>query len=258
MLRDSELSTSFGAAARNYDRYRLGPPAEILDRVLPQSCSSVLDLGAGTGAMTRHLMSRIPTVYAVDPDPRMRAVLSENCPGVTALEGVAEQIPLPDASVDAVVMSSAWHWVDPDRAIPEVARVLHDGGTLALVWNRGDRGVAWVSELEEYRRHVTSSADAVYTQVSHYLQDPWLPQGSPFTDIEISALPWSVSVTREELGGMLTTYTGYIQAPAERKPAILQEFTDYLNNDPRLGSTELVEWPMLCHYWTARRTDRDG
>lgn len=258
MLRDSELSTSFGAIARNYDRYRLGPPAEILDRVLPESCSSVLDLGAGTGAMTRHLMSRIPTVYAVDPDPRMREVLSENCPGVTALEGVAERIPLPDASVDAVVMSSAWHWVDPDRAIPEVARVLRDGGTLALVWNRGDRSVPWVSELEEYRRNVTESADAVYTQISHYLQEPWLPEGSPFIDIEISALAWSVSVTREELGGMLTTYTGYIQAPAERKSAILQEFTDYLNNDPRLGSAELIEWPMLCHYWTARRTDRDG
>ncbi len=258
MLQDSELSTSFGAAARNYDRYRLGPPAGILDRVLPESCSAVLDLGAGTGAMTRHLMARIPQVYAVDPDPRMREVLAENCPGVTALEGVAEEIPLPDASVDAVVMSSAWHWVDPDRAIPEVARVLRDGGTLALVWNRGDRSVPWVSELEEFRRHATETADMVYTQVSHYLEDPWLPEGAPFTDIEISALQWSAPVTREGLSAMLTTYTGYLLAPPERKPQILQRFTDYVNNDPRLGSGDLVQWPMRCHYWKARRTDREG
>lgn len=258
MLQDSELSTSFGAAARNYDRYRLGPPAEILGRVLPESCSSVLDLGAGTGAMTRHLMPRIPQVYAVDPDPRMREVLAENCPGVTALEGVAEEIPLPDACVDAVVMSSAWHWVDPRRAVPEVARVLRDGGTLALVWNRGDRSVPWVSEMEEFRRRATDTADLVYSQVSHYLEETWLPEGAPFTDIEVSALPWSTSVTREELSGMLTTYTGYLLAAPERKPAILKQFTDYVNNDPRLGTADLVEWPMRCHYWKARRVDREN
>lgn len=256
MIQDSELSTSFGAAARDYDRYRLGPPAEIVDHFLPASCAAILDLGAGTGAMTRHLMSRVPRVYAVDPDPRMREVLTENCPGVTALEGVAEEIPLADASVDVVVMSSAWHWVDPDRAIPEVARVLRDGGTLALVWNRGDRGVPWVSDMEEFRRTATETADMVYSQVSHYLQDPWLPDGAPFTDIEISAHSWSASVTREELSAMLTTYTGYLLAPPERKPAILREFTDYVNDDPRLGAGDLVEWPMKCHYWKARRTAR--
>jgi SAM-dependent methyltransferase len=256
MIQDSELSTSFGAQARNYDRYRVGPPAEILDHILSASCSAVLDLGAGTGAMTRHLMKRVPKVYAVDPDPRMREVLTENCPGVTALEGVAEQIPLPDACVDTVVMSSAWHWVDPDRAIPEVARILRDGGTLALVWNRGDRSIPWVSDIEEFRRKATNTGDIVYTQVSHYLQDQWLPEGAPFVDIEISALPWSTPISRDELSAMLTTYTGYIQAPPERKPEILREFTEYVNSDPRLGTGDLVEWPMRCHYWKARRIDR--
>jgi hypothetical protein len=55
---------------------------------------------------------------------------------------------------------------------------------------------------------------------------------------------------------MLTTYTGYIQAPPERKPEILREFTEYVNSDPRLGTGDLVEWPMRCHYWKARRIDR--
>ncbi|HEU5357369.1 MAG TPA: class I SAM-dependent methyltransferase [Actinocrinis sp.] len=256
MIQDSELSTSFGAEARNYDRYRIGPPAEIVDHILPDSCSAVLDLGAGTGAMTRHLMARVPKVYAVDPDPRMREVLADNCPGVVAFEGVAERIPLPDACVDAVVMSSAWHWVDPDIAIPEVARVLRDGGTLALVWNRGDRSVPWVSDIEEFRRRATGTADIVYTQVSHYLEDPWLPEGSPFVDIEISGLPWSTLVSRDELSAMLTTYTGYLKASPERKPEILREYAEYVNNDSRLGTGDLVEWPMRCHYWKARRTDR--
>ena len=253
MLHDSGRSTSFGVAARDYDRYRLGPPAEILGRVLPESCSSVLDLGAGTGAMTRHLIARIPRVYAVDPDPRMREVLSSNCPEATVLEGVAEEVPLPDACVDAVVMSSAWHWVDPDRAIAEVARVLRDGGTLALVWNRGDRGVPWVSDLEDFRRRVTKSDDQVQEQIRHYLEEPWLPAGSPFTDIEISSLSWTKATSREGLLGLLTTFTGYLMAPEERKPGLLREFAEYLENDDRLGSGDIVDVPMMCLYWRARK-----
>ena len=96
----------------------------------------------------------------------------------------------------------------------------------------------------------------MYTQVSHYLEDPWLPEGSPFVDIEISGLPWSTLVSRDELSAMLTTYTGYLKASPERKPEILRDYAEYVNNDSRLGTGDLVEWPMRCHYWKARRTDR--
>jgi SAM-dependent methyltransferase len=183
----------------------------------------------------------------------MREVLAENCPGATTLEGAAEHIPLPPASVDAVVMSSAWHWVDPDPAIAEIARVLRPAGTLALVWTRRDRSVPWVSDLEDFRRRVTKSDDRVQEQIRHYLEEPWLPAAAPFTDIVISSLSWDVELTREELLGMLTTFTGYLTAPPERKPGILREFTDYLNGDDRLGDGDLVRVPMLCHYWRARR-----
>jgi SAM-dependent methyltransferase len=254
MIDDSVRATSFGVAARSYDRYRVGPPPEIVARITAPDCRSVVDLGAGTGAMTRQLMGRIPHVTAVEPDSRMRSVLAENCPGVTVLEGTAEQLPLPVASVDAVVVASAWHWMDPQRAIPEIARVLKDSGTLALVWNRRDRTVPWVADLESFRREVTRSDDKVEKSIRHYLEEPWLPEDSPFTDIEISALPWRVEMTRSELCGMLTTFTGYITAPDDRKPEILREFTAYVDADARLGAGETVEVPMLCHYWRARRS----
>ncbi|MBS2961467.1 class I SAM-dependent methyltransferase [Actinocrinis puniceicyclus] len=257
MIQDPALSTSFGAAARDYDRYRVGPPAEIVERILPPSCEVVLDLGAGTGAMTRHLLARIPQVYAVEPDPRMREVLAENCPGVTAMEGVAERIPLPDASVDAVVMSAAWHWVDPDRAIPEVARVLRDGGTLALVWNHSDRNVPWVSDLDALRRRITGGGDVVYPRIQHFLNDPWLPEGAPFTDVEISALLWSTTLTREELSASQTTYSAFLLASADKREALLQQITEHLNGDERLGTGETVEVPMRCNFWRAVRKPRE-
>ncbi len=253
MIDDSVRSTSFGAAARDYDRYRVGPTPEIVGRVIAPTCDVVLDIGAGTGAMTRLLLDRVPHVYAVEPDPRMREVLGANCPAATVLEGTAETVPLADASVDAVVASSAWHWVDPERAIPEIARVLRESGTLGLVWTRQNDKVAWVSDLDEFRREATRSGDRVRQRIQHFLEEPWLPEGAPFTDIEISELPWSVNVTRGELVRMLTTFAGFITAPRERKPAILRAFADYVDAESRLGTGEFVQLPMVCLSWRARK-----
>ena len=85
-------------------------------------------MGAGTGLLTRLLASRAARVIAVEPDERMRAVLRARSPGVSVLEGTGEAIPLPDASADGVFVSSAWHWMDPEDALPEIARVLRHGG----------------------------------------------------------------------------------------------------------------------------------
>ena len=82
-----------------------------------------------TGAVTRELVGRAARIIAVEPDERMRTVLAARCPEAEVLAGRGEDIPLPAASVDAVVISSAWHWLDPERAVPEIARVLRVGGT---------------------------------------------------------------------------------------------------------------------------------
>ncbi len=105
---------SFGSVAADYDRYRPPPPPQALDWLIPPDATAVLDLAAGTGAVTRLLIGRAERVFAVEPDDRMRAVLAARCPEAVALAGRAEDIPLPGASVDAVVISSAWHWLDPE------------------------------------------------------------------------------------------------------------------------------------------------
>jgi len=101
----------------------------------------VLDLGAGTGKLTRLLVATGAEVVAVEPNADMRAAL----PG--AVDGSAEAIPLPDASVDAVTVAQAFHWFDSDAALAEIARILRPGGGLGLVWNERDESVPWVAEL---------------------------------------------------------------------------------------------------------------
>ena len=107
----------------------------------------MLDLGAGTGKLTTRLVERGLGVVAVDPIPEMLELLSNSLPDTPALLGTAEEIPLPDDSVDAVLVAQAWHWFDPERAIKEVARVLRPGGRLGLVWNTRDERMGWVKDL---------------------------------------------------------------------------------------------------------------
>jgi ubiquinone/menaquinone biosynthesis C-methylase UbiE len=138
---------SFGSVATDYDRYRPSPPPQALNWLIPPGAQAVLDLGAGTGAVTRELIGRAARIIAVEPDERMRAVLTSRCPQAEVLAGRGEDIPLPDASVDAVVISSAWHWLDPELAVPEITRVLRVGGVLGVMWISRDVRVPWVTEF---------------------------------------------------------------------------------------------------------------
>src|SRR5271167_4296262 len=120
----AQRAGSFGGAAAHYERYRPGPPVQAVDWVLPEPVRTAVDLGAGTGALTRLLIGRADEVVAVEPDDRMRAVLAESVPEARALAGRGEAIPLPDGSVDAVMASSSWHWMDTVPTLHEVGRVL--------------------------------------------------------------------------------------------------------------------------------------
>lgn len=141
---DAERARSFGAVARLYDRARAGYPVEAVQWVLPEGAARVLDLGAGTGRLSAVLLGLGVDVVAVEPDDAMRALVPA---GAQALAGTAEQVPLPDASVDAVLVGQAWHWFDQERALVEVGRVLRPGGTLGLLWNVFDDRAPWVADL---------------------------------------------------------------------------------------------------------------
>ena len=148
---EDEKATSFGNVAESYDRVRPGPAPEALDWLVPDGCEVAVDLAAGTGLFTRELLGRAARVVAVEPDARMREVLARRSPEVDVREGWGEAMPLPDASADAVFVSTAWHWLDPARAVPEIARVLRPGGRLGVIWTTRDRDRDWVAELDLLR-----------------------------------------------------------------------------------------------------------
>lgn len=139
---------SFGGVADEYERGRPEYPREAVEWLIGEA-RDVIDLGAGTGKLTRGIVALGRDVAAIEPSEPMAARLRAAVPEARVLAGSAEQIPLPDECADAVVAGQAFHWFDPPRALPEIARVLRPGGTLGLVWNKRDTEVPWVRRVSE-------------------------------------------------------------------------------------------------------------
>src|SRR6516225_950725 len=123
-----ERAMSFGSIAEDYDGLRPQPPRQAVDWLVPPGCEVAVDVGAGTGLFTRTLVGRAAQVIAVEPDGRMRTVLTARSPRVRVAEGRGESRRVADAAADAGCGSSAWHWMDGERGGCEIGRVLRDGG----------------------------------------------------------------------------------------------------------------------------------
>jgi SAM-dependent methyltransferase len=132
---------AFGRTAREYELGRPRWPEDLLDHAVAElglgASADVLDLGAGTGKLTRSLVPRFARVVAVEPDEAMLAVLHEVVPEADALAGSGESIPLSDESVDAVFTAEAFHWFASDESVAEIVRVLRPRGALVILWNIG-------------------------------------------------------------------------------------------------------------------------
>jgi SAM-dependent methyltransferase len=241
---------SFGSVAEDYDRYRPAPPPPALDWLIPDADSgteAILDLAAGTGLVTRELTGRARRVVAVEPDERMRAVLAARCPEAEVLAGRGEDIPLPDASVDAVVISAAWHWLDPARAVPEITRVLRPGGRLGVLWTSRDDRVPWVAEFNALARE-SREADRPEGQPGG---DPaerrrrrWVefPPGSPLSPPAERLFEFSVPMSRDQLAGLLGTYSGIITLEPERRAEFSERVRSFLDRQP----WDEADVPMIC------------
>ncbi len=230
--------------AADYDRYRPPPPPEALDWLIPPDATAVLDLAAGTGAVTRLLAGRAERVFAVEPDERMRAVLAARCPQAEALPGRGEDIPLPGASVDAVVISSAWHWLDPDLAVPEIARVLRPGGTLGVIWVSRDTRVDWVAEfnsLMRAAREADAAPDGPRGERGRR-REVRFPPGSPMSPVQERTVEYSLPMTKDDLFGLLGTYSGVITLDPDRRAQFSQQARDFLDRQP----WDQVDLPMIC------------
>jgi SAM-dependent methyltransferase len=238
---------SFGSVATDYDRYRPGPPPQALDWLIPPGARAVLDLAAGTGAVTRQLVGRADRVIAVEPDERMRAVLADRCPEAEVLAGRGEDIPLPAASVDAVLISSAWHWLDPGRAVPEIARVLRVGGVLGVLWMSRDARVPWVAEfnaLARESREADRPADPAEEAPGsrHHRSRVEFPPGTPMSAPEELMVEYSLPMTKDELHGLLGTYSGVITLDPDARARFSRRVRAFLDRQP----WDRIDVPMIC------------
>lgn len=234
MTRESTpASLSFGAQAAAYERGRPSYPPEAIDWLLPPGARDVLDLGAGTGKLTTRLVERGLDVVAVDPIPEMLEVLTHSLPDTPALLGTAEEIPLADDSVDAVLVAQAWHWFDPDRAVSEVARVLRPGGRLGLVWNTRDERSGWVKDLGDIIGHEN---DPFTDEVS-------LP--APFADVGRHHVEWTSYLTPQALIDLVASRSYCITSPTEVRTRTLDRVRELLVTHPALVNTAGLALPYV-------------
>jgi SAM-dependent methyltransferase len=227
---------SFGAAAALYERARPSYPSDALDWLLPDGSPDVLDLGAGTGKLTRLIDERGLHVEAVDPSEQMLAELKQVLPHVTTHVGSAERIPVPDASFDAVVVAQAWHWVDVPRAAAEVGRVLREGGQLGLIWNDRDERVDWVREL---------SALTAAEGRGMAIDNPVI--GPPFGQIEYFVTEWSVPMTPAGIVDLFASRSYVIVAPQDERERILGGIRRLLDHHPDLAGRDELEMPYVTY-----------
>ena len=248
-MKDPESrATSFGSVAELYERGRPEYPRAAIDWMLDPVRGTaepprVLDVGAGTGKLTRGLLAAGCSVTAVDPDPQMLEQLRRSLPGAPAAIGTAESLPFPDASIDAVVLGQAWHWVDPVAGCREIGRVLRPGGVLGLVWNLRDPRTAWAAELEALV-HSSGSRDTM--AAGGPVLEP------PFGVPERASWVWEHPATGPALAGMLRSRSYYITGtPVER--AVLDDGLTRILDGLGLSDDETIGMPYVAHAFRALR-----
>jgi SAM-dependent methyltransferase len=203
-MADDGRGLKFGTVAEQYDRYRPSPPdaaAELLGDIRGRD---VLEVGAGTGKLTRFLLGLGANMSVIEPDDEMRKVLVRQSPDVTVLSGSAESVPVADASFDAIISSSAWHWFKQPDATTEFARVLRDNAMLYVWWNGFSSEVSWMAELTEMRER----DDDVNRRPRGRRAE--LDPNGPFVDARDFTLHWEFPRTIDEVVGYFGTYSGTI------------------------------------------------
>ncbi|HET6324705.1 MAG TPA: methyltransferase domain-containing protein [Planctomycetaceae bacterium] len=246
----AQASIGFGRAAEVYDRGRPDYPQSAVDHLVhvldinPQS--HVVELGAGTGKCTTRLTATGATVIAVEPVASMRNRLAERLPGVKIVDGTAEAIPLPDLSVDAVVVAQAFHWFDGPRALAEIHRILKPGGGLGLVWNVRNEALPWVHKL-------TAILDQREGDVPQYRTLKWMAafkSSALFSPLETRVFEHVQLLTPTKLRDRVASISFVAALPEVERAAVLDQVRELVQSEPAIRGLGEFEMPYRTFtYW---------
>jgi len=236
-----------------YERGRPGWPTEAAHVAGAPCPATVLDLGAGTGKLTRILATEFERVVAVEPSEPMRRLLARQCPGVEAHAGTGHDIPLADASVDAVYAAQSFHWFADADALAEIARVLRPRGALVLLWNRP--GGPWMPSTEFAEELLLERMPSDVDHIPLDLGGPearsgWRPAvaDTPFEDFESKVLPNPQTLDREGLVAFYASMGWLADLPDSERLPLLAELR------ARLVAPEYSRhWETHAH-WTRLST----
>jgi len=220
-------SRSFEQVAELYERARPGYPDAILawfaERLGLRGGRTVLDLGAGTGKLTRALVATGAEVIALEPGDEMRAQLQGAVPEAAVLAAGAEAIPLPDDSVDAVTAGQSFHWFRVDEAVPEIRRVLRPGAGLGLVWNMRDQDDELQREITDLiAPFVPPGREGEGLGMTEFFRQEAFGEGGLFNRFEERQAHFAEELDADMLVGRISSIS-FIAAAAEEDRAGLQE-----------------------------------
>jgi SAM-dependent methyltransferase len=241
----------FARAGPEYERGRPGYPQRAIETIVAElgigPHSTIVDLAAGTGKLTRSLTATGASVVAVEPVPEMREQLLAAVPGVEALSGTAEAIPLEDGSADAVLVAQAFHWFDATAAATEIHRVLKPGGGLGVLWNAWDESVTWVARMQEVVHSYAGETPRHAT--SKWRQE--VDATGLFGELGERTIPHVVTGGLEELLARVSSVS-YISALEDReRDHVLTAVKRIVASDPLTRERADLDMPYTTHVvWT--------
>lgn len=246
-------AAGYTAAAQTYVRGRPDYPTEagawLREIVELARGKSVLDLGAGTGKFVPLLRESGAKVLALEPVAAMRAELVERYGDVEALAGTADNIPLPNAAVDAVVCAQAFHWFATREALAEIHRVLVPGGVLGLIWNVRDTDMPWVAELGRI-------TDAFEEGTPRYQSGEWrcVFPAEGFTALDERSAQNAHVGSAEQVVVERTLSVSFIAAlPPEQQREVERRVRDLIRATPALSERPDVAFPYVTRMFAYRK-----
>ena len=249
----------FAAGADAYERGRPEYSPEAVARLASElgirPGTRVLDLAAGTGKLTRQLASTGAELVAVEPIAEMRAKLESSLPHVLALDGTAEGIPLPNHSVDAVVVGQAFHWFDSVRAVSEIRRVLRPGGGVGLIWQVRDASRPWTARLDE----IIDRADDGHPRFRTGAWREGFDRTALFEPLQEATFETVQRGSPETIVDRVASISYVAAMSADRRRVVLDEVRELLATAPETAGSDFVELPYRADtYWARARQAPEG